>query len=64
VATRSDQSEESGTIFEVAARIDADQLPHRRIGSDVTAKIHCGETSLGYALFGDVVEFLQRKVWW
>jgi hypothetical protein len=29
----------------------------------VTAKINCGKKSLGYVLFGDVIEFLQRKLW-
>ena len=34
-----------------------------RIGAEVTAKIHCGQRSLGYVLFGDVVEFVQRYFW-
>jgi hypothetical protein len=56
-------SEEQGTIVEVFAGIDPDELPQRRIGAEVTAKINCGRRSLGYALFGDVIEFLQRKLW-
>jgi hypothetical protein len=64
IGSRSDQSEEEGTVVECHVDINADDLPGRRIGADVTAKIHCGKRSLGYVLFGDVVEFLQRKIWW
>jgi multidrug efflux pump subunit AcrA (membrane-fusion protein) len=63
VGSRSNVSEEQGTIVEVFAGIDPDELPQRRIGAEVTAKINCGRRSLGYALFGDVIEFLQRKLW-
>jgi multidrug efflux pump subunit AcrA (membrane-fusion protein) len=64
VATRSNESQDAGTIVQVFATIDPDQLPGRRIGADVDARIRCGKKSLFYCLFGDVVEFLQRKVWW
>ncbi len=63
IGSRSNVSEEQGTIVEVFADIDPDELPQRRIGAEVTAKINCGQRSLGYALFGDVIEFLQRKLW-
>ena len=64
IATRSDESPEGGMIVEAFAAIDPDDLPQRRIGSEVTAKIECGRCSLAYALFGDVYEFLQRHLWW
>jgi len=64
VATRSNSSAESGTIVEAYASINPDDLPHRRIGAEVTAKINCGRHSLGYVLFGDLIEFLRRKLWW
>ena len=63
IGSRSNISEEQGTVVEVFADIDADELPQRRIGAEVTAKINCGRKSLGYVLFGDVIEFLQRKLW-
>jgi hypothetical protein len=64
VATRANSSAE-GTIVEVYADLPDDAGPaHPRIGAEVTAKIHCGERSLGYVLFGDVIEFVQRPVWW
>ncbi len=32
------------------------QVPEHRIA--------CGRRSLGYVLFGDVIEFVQRRFWW
>lgn len=64
VASRSDESDAGAMIVEAFARIDPDDLPQRRIGSEVTAKIDCGRCSLAYALFGDVYEFLLRHLWW
>ena len=63
IATRSNESEEEGTIFEVYVDIDRDDLPSQNIGAEVTAKINCGPKSLFYVLFGDVVEFCQRHLW-
>lgn len=63
VASRSNESEEEGTVFEVHASISPEDLPSRNIGAEVTAKINCGPKSLFYVLFGDVVEFLQRILW-
>jgi hypothetical protein len=64
IATRSSESEASGAVVRVFAAIDPDDLPGRRIGAEVDARIRCGERSLFYCLFGDVVEFLQRRLWW
>ncbi|MBW3540303.1 MAG: HlyD family efflux transporter periplasmic adaptor subunit [Planctomycetes bacterium] len=64
VATRPVPSSEGTSVVEVRGTIDPDDLPPaRRIGSDVRAKIHCGKSSLGYVLFGDVIEFFQRRLW-
>lgn len=66
VATRADVSSEAGTnVFEVYLNLDQEDRPAElNIGSEVTAKIECGKRSLGYVLFGDVVEFIQRQLWW
>jgi multidrug efflux pump subunit AcrA (membrane-fusion protein) len=64
IATRPKQLPEQGSLVEVYASIDRGQELNRRIGADVRAKIHCGERSLGYVWFGDVVEFVQRRWWW
>lgn len=44
---------------------DVNVLPRgvRRIGAEVRAKINCGKRSLGYVLFGDVIEFCQKYFW-
>ena len=64
IATRANSSQEQQTsIVELIAEIDSDNLPSRRIGAEVTAKINCGKKNLGYVLFGDVVEFFQRYFW-
>ena len=71
IATRSATSAEEGTVVEVVVSIDADsdennQLKakgHLRIGAEVRAKILCGQRSLGYVLFGDVIEFVQKYFW-
>jgi len=64
IATRANQSQDEGAIVEVYAEINEDDIPGRRIGAEVTAKVDCGKRSLFYVLFGDVVEFVQRHVWW
>ncbi len=65
IATRADVAAEKGTIVEIYTKINADDLPadRRRIGAEVRAKINCGKSSLGYVLFGDVIEFVQKH-WW
>lgn len=37
--------------------------PHPQIGAEVIAKINCGKKPLGYVLFGDVIEFLRKRLW-
>ena len=64
ISTRSNESAENGAIVEAFCSIEPQQLPpNPRIGAEVRAKISCGERSLGYVLFGDVVEFLQKHLW-
>lgn len=65
IGTRTNESQKEGsTIVELYVDINPNDLPARHIGAEVTAKIHCGKRSLGYVLFGDVWEFIIRKVWW
>ena len=64
IATRSTTDNELGTAFELLAVANDDQqLPEKRIGTEVTVKLYCGESSLAYWCFGDVVEFLQKYLW-
>jgi hypothetical protein len=63
VATRTTLSEKDGTSVPVVLELDTARLPDRRIGAEAVVKIDCGQKPLGYVLFGDVIEFVQRR-WW
>lgn len=63
VATRSVISPDGTPVVEIQANLPDDQELTRRIGAEVRAKVQCGRGSLGYVLFGDVVEFFQRNLW-
>lgn len=64
VSTRANSSQEAGSVVMVFCEFDKTQLPRQpRIGAEVRAKINCGQKSLGYVLFGDVVEFVQKYFW-
>lgn len=64
VATRSTTDTELGTVFELNAVADEDQtLPEKRIGAEVTVKIYCGQSTLFYWCFGDVVDTAQKWLW-
>ena len=64
IVDRAEPDQELGNVLTVYASLDApNALPQRRIGTEVTAKIDCGDAPLFTALFGDVVEFVQRNLW-
>lgn len=66
LSTRASTSQnENKNVMQVFVTINRDDLPETRIGAEVRTKINCGKRSLGYVLFGDVVEFLQKRfiVW-
>jgi hypothetical protein len=63
IASRSAVSSEQTNIFECLVSIDASKIPNKRIGAEVRAKISCGKRSLGYVLFGDVIEFIRQRLW-
>lgn len=56
--------QELGSVYEVIVTPDdVNEVPNLAIRTEVSAKINCGERSLGYVLFGDVIEAVQ-KLWW
>jgi hypothetical protein len=63
ISTHSAVSNDQSTIYEMHASTDASKIPDLWIGAEVRAKINCGPRSLGYVLFGDVVEFIRQKLW-
>jgi hypothetical protein len=64
LATRTVTAEEKGSVIEARATLDKSKLPLRTIGADVRARIGCGKSYLGDVLFGDVIEFVQKYLWW
>ena len=64
VATRSTTDTDLGTVFEMNAVANEGQtLPEKRIGAEVTVKIYCGQSTLFYWCFGDVVDTAQKWLW-
>ncbi len=63
-ASRALPNEDGVRVVETFVDIDEQQLPDRRIGAEVRARILCGQTSWGYYFFGDVIEFVNKKFWW
>ena len=65
IATRSTTDPELGTAFELIAKAaEGQEIPIKRIGTEVTVRLYCGECTLAFYMFGDVVEFIQRQFWW
>jgi len=55
------RGEEGNTVL-VRVAVDKHDLADLRPGASVTAKVHCGQRSLGYVMFHDVVAFVQKHV--
>ncbi len=64
LATRTVTAEAQGSVIEARATLDKTRLPVRAIGAEVRARIGCGTSCLGDVLFGDVIEFAQKYLWW
>jgi hypothetical protein len=55
------RGEEGNTVL-VRVAIDKNDVPDRRPGSGVTAQVYCGQSSVGYDLFHDLVSFVQSRI--
>ncbi|MEX2140214.1 MAG: HlyD family efflux transporter periplasmic adaptor subunit [Pirellulales bacterium] len=54
---------EEGNVVLIRVKIDKNDLVTApRQGATVTAKIHCGETNLGYSLFHDLISWFQSRI--
>lgn len=49
-------------VIPVKVKPDEGDPPPLRDGATVRAKIHCGERSLGFVMFREVIEFVQARV--
>ena len=64
ISTRTSVHAENGTIVELYVDPPADMDDSlKRIGAEVTVKLECGKTSLGYKLFGDVIDQWHKYTW-
>ena len=57
-----DQDEQSNVV-DVLIDFDKSQVPDLRIGAEVKAKINCGQKSVGYVLFGDMIDYVRSTLW-
>lgn len=48
--------------IKVKVNVDSNELPSLYTGAAIQAKIHCGQKSIGYVWFHDVLEFIENKV--
>jgi multidrug efflux pump subunit AcrA (membrane-fusion protein) len=55
------RGDEGNTVL-VRVAVNKQQLPDLRPGAAVTAKVHCGQRSLGYVWLHDLVSFVQAKI--
>ena len=63
IAKRADESTQSDRlIVEAIASVPTEET-RKFVGAEVFAKIECGDRALGYVLFGDVIDFLRRNLW-
>jgi len=63
IGSRAMVSEKEGAVIPVFATPAAPLPDDLQIGAEVIAKINCGKRPLGYVLFGDVIEFFRKKLW-
>jgi hypothetical protein len=54
--------DEHGSSVRLRASIDKRQLSELRCDATVIAKVHCGQRSLGYTWFHDLIDTVQAKV--
>lgn len=68
IASRSTIDQELGTAYELIAEAGKSgeevPLPTQQIGTEVTVRFDCGKCTAAFYCFGDVVEFVQRKLWY
>lgn len=62
-ATRTSVDGENGAVVELHVIPEELTEDMKRIGAEVVVKINCGNKSLGYSLFGDVVEAWHKYTW-
>ena len=54
--------DEMGNTVLVRVAFDKELVPNPNMGASVTGKIYCGERSIGYVWFYDLIAFIQQKI--
>jgi hypothetical protein len=55
------QGDEGSTVM-IKVKIDKNDLPPIRPGTQVSAKVYCGRRAIGYVWFHDLVAFVQSRI--
>ena len=63
LATRTSVADDQSAVVKVDVALDSEALPVRTAGAEVFARIGCGQRCLGYVLFGDITDFVSRRLW-
>jgi multidrug efflux pump subunit AcrA (membrane-fusion protein) len=63
LSTRAVAADPQGSVIEARASLE-NSLPQCTIGAEVRARVSCGPSYLGDVLFGDLIEFAQKYLWW
>ena len=63
MSTRTTVNADRASVISCRVAIDASEMESRTVGSEVVARIYCGRRSLAYVLFGDVAEYLKKRIW-
>lgn len=50
-------------VLHAIASVSSEDIQSEYVGAEVFAKIYAGKRCLGYVLFGDVLDFLRRTIW-
>jgi multidrug efflux pump subunit AcrA (membrane-fusion protein) len=63
VSSRVVTSPDAESVAPLEVNVDKSDIAHPVAGSDVIARVDCGNRSFARVLFGDVVDFLRSRVW-
>ncbi|REJ92410.1 MAG: HlyD family efflux transporter periplasmic adaptor subunit [Planctomycetota bacterium] len=63
MSTRAVVGEDGATVIPLNMSVDDSQIDAPAVGAEVSARIDCGRKCFAYVLFGDLYEFLRRRVW-
>ncbi len=62
IHNQANEDKEGNRFVQVKVEVNSEGLPPLYSGAAIQGKIHCGEKSIGYVWFHDVIEFVQNKI--